>query len=138
MSLLLSLVIVGPDRSHHEASSRGAGLIACCLVANDSPILGRLHQEKLILRLRRGRPVRTHPTLFFRPLHAQRPDALLNTNCGLTSHRTLPTSRRDRTSPAFLPPLISRPDLSFPASHLCCIRTPPQGTPFSFCFRACS
>jgi len=36
------------------------------------------------------------------------------------------------------PPLISRPDVSFPASHLRSIRTPPQGTPFSFCFQACS
>jgi len=36
------------------------------------------------------------------------------------------------------PPLISRPDVSFPASHLRSIRTPPQGTPFSFSFRVCS
>jgi len=97
-----------------------------------------LHQQKLIQSLRRGRRVRTHPTSFFRHLRPQRPDTIPNTDCGLTSRRTLPTSRLHPTSPALLPPLISRPDFSFPASHLPSIRMPPQGTPFSFCFRGCS
>ena len=43
-----------------------------------------VHQQKLILRLRRGRRVRTHPTLFFRPLRPQRPDAIPNADCVLT------------------------------------------------------
>jgi len=37
-----------------------------------------VHQQKLILRLRRGRRVRTHPMSFFRPLRRQRPDAIAN------------------------------------------------------------
>ena len=43
-----------------------------------------IHQQKLILRLRRGRRVRTHPTSFFRPLRPQRPDAIPNADCVLT------------------------------------------------------
>jgi hypothetical protein len=35
------------------------------------------HQQKFILRLRRGRRVRTHPTSFFRPLRPGRPDGIL-------------------------------------------------------------
>ena len=42
ISLPLSLEIVGADRSHPEAGSAEGDLIACCLVANDSQILGRL------------------------------------------------------------------------------------------------
>ena len=42
ISLPLSLESVGTDRSHTEAGSEGADLIACHSVANDSPILGRL------------------------------------------------------------------------------------------------
>jgi len=42
------------------------------------------HQEKLILRLRQGRRVQTHPTSFFRPLGPQRPASIPNTGCVLT------------------------------------------------------
>jgi len=41
------------------------------------------HQQKLILGLRPGRRVRTHPTSFFRPLRPQRPDAIPNADCVL-------------------------------------------------------
>jgi len=42
MPLPLSLEIVGTDRSHPEAGSRGVLRIACRSVANDFPNLGRL------------------------------------------------------------------------------------------------
>ena len=46
--------------------------------------LQQAHQQKLILRLRRGRRVRTHPTSFVRPLRPHRPDAIPNPDCVLT------------------------------------------------------
>jgi len=42
ISLPLSQKIVGTDRSHTDAGSGAADLIACRSVAKDSPILGRL------------------------------------------------------------------------------------------------
>jgi len=42
------------------------------------------HQQKLILRLRRGRRVQTHGTSFFCPLRPQRPEAIPNADCVLT------------------------------------------------------
>jgi len=47
-------------------------------------IPGSLQQQKLILRLRRGRRIRTYRTSFFRPLRPQRPDAIPNADCVLT------------------------------------------------------
>ena len=53
---------------------------------NYSPLrnMDTIHQQKLILRLRRGRRVRTHPTSFFHSLRPQRPDAIPNADCVLT------------------------------------------------------
>ena len=45
MPLPLSLEIIGTDRSHPEAGGRGADLIACRSVANDSPVRGRLSSQ---------------------------------------------------------------------------------------------
>ena len=42
------------------------------------------HQQKVILRLRRGCRVRTHPTSFFRPLRPQLQDAIPNADGVLT------------------------------------------------------
>ena len=89
------------------------------------------HQQKLIVGLRPGRHrVRTHPTSFLCSQHPQRLDAIPNNDCVLTWRWTLLTSRGHPTCPAPLPPLISSPDLSFPASHLHSLRTPAQGTTF--------
>jgi len=47
-------------------------------------IMDGFHRQKFILRLRRGRHIRTHPTSFFRPLPPQCPDAIPNADCVLT------------------------------------------------------
>jgi len=81
------------------------------------------------------RRVWTHPTSIFRPRRPQRPDSIPNADCVMSDLTHIPPPPH---TPAFLPPLISHSDVSCPASHLRSIRTPPQGTLFSFCFRAWS
>ena len=65
------------------------------------------HQQKFILRLRRGRHVRTHPTSLFRPLRPGRPDPIFK--------RRL---RPDVTSDLNDVPLRPHTSCSSPAAHL--------------------
>ena len=67
----------------------------------------KVHQQKFILRLRRGRHVRTHPTWFFSPLRPGRPDAIFK--CRL---------RPDVTSDLNDVPLRPHTSCSSPAAHL--------------------